>query len=168
MESDLLTAREKAAVLWAEHVTRNTARERDDIFEAVRLEFSEEEVVELTMISGLFNFFNRFMDSLHIPIEPQDEVNKIKKSGDWSPKSCTPICMPCSANGPRTSPNRRPIKGRSTPPQPPEWRRRWRAPRVPARHGGQGAGAAPAAAPRTPISTRPGPAGWRLRQTGRD
>jgi hypothetical protein len=80
MDSDLLTAREKAAVLWAEHVTRNTARERDDIFAAVRLEFSEEEVVELTMISGLFNFFNRFMDSLKIPIEPQDEVNKIKKS----------------------------------------------------------------------------------------
>ena len=60
MASDLLTAREKAAVLWAEHVTRNTARERDDIFQAVRREFSEEEVVELTMISGLFNFFNRF------------------------------------------------------------------------------------------------------------
>jgi hypothetical protein len=80
MASDLLTAREKAAVLWAEHVTRNTARERDDIFASVRQEFSEEEVVELTMISGLFNFFNRFMDSLHIPLEPQEEVNKIKKS----------------------------------------------------------------------------------------
>lgn len=86
MESDLLTAREKAAVLWAEHVTRNTARERDDIFETVRQEFSENEVVELTMISGLFNFFNRFMDSLHIPIEPQDEVNKIKKSVRLEPE----------------------------------------------------------------------------------
>ena len=80
LDSDLLTAREKAAVLWAEHVTRNTARERDDIFDAVRREFSEEEVVELTMISGLFNFFNRFMDSLKIPLEDQSEVNKIKKS----------------------------------------------------------------------------------------
>ena len=80
MDSDLLTAREKAAVLWAEHVTRNTARERDDVFEIVRREFSEEEVVELTMISGLFNFFNRFMDSLHVKIESQNEVNKIKKS----------------------------------------------------------------------------------------
>jgi hypothetical protein len=80
MASDLLTAREKAAVLWAEHVTRNTARERDDIFQAVRREFSEEEVVELTMISGLFNFFNRFMDSLKIPLEDMGEVNKIRKS----------------------------------------------------------------------------------------
>ena len=80
MDSELLTAREKAAVLWAEHVTRNTARERDDVFETVRREFSEEEVVELTMISGLFNFFNRFMDSLHVKLEPESEVSKIKKS----------------------------------------------------------------------------------------
>ena len=80
MDSELLTAREKAAVLWAEHVTRNTARERDDVFETVRHQFSEEEVVELTMISGLFNFFNRFMDSLHVQLELQSEVNKIKKS----------------------------------------------------------------------------------------
>jgi alkylhydroperoxidase family enzyme len=36
MESDLLTDREKAAVLWAEHVTLNTARSRDDVFEIVR------------------------------------------------------------------------------------------------------------------------------------
>ncbi|MAF50158.1 MAG: hypothetical protein QGH73_15910 [Rhodospirillales bacterium] len=80
MVTDLLNRREKAAVLWAEHVTLNTARDRDDIFGQVRQEFTEDEVVELTMICGLFNFFNRFMDSLKIPLEPQDEVNKIKKS----------------------------------------------------------------------------------------
>ena len=41
MDSSALSSREKAAVLWAEHVTRNTARERDDIFETVRKEFTE-------------------------------------------------------------------------------------------------------------------------------
>jgi hypothetical protein len=81
MDSPLLNDREKAAVLWAEHVTKNTARSRDDIFDHVRGIFSEQEVVELTMITGLFNFRNRFMDSLQIPLEPIGEVNKIKKSG---------------------------------------------------------------------------------------
>ncbi len=80
MESDLFTPREKAAILWAEHVTRNTARSRDDVFEEVREHFSEAEIVELTMVSGLFNLFNRYMDSLGIPLEEQSEVDKIKKS----------------------------------------------------------------------------------------
>ena len=54
MDSNLLSEREKAAVLWAEHVTKNTARSRDDVFERVRSIFDEQEIVELTMICGLF------------------------------------------------------------------------------------------------------------------
>lgn len=80
MESDLFTPREKVAILWAEHVTLNTARSRDDVFEEVRKHFSEAEIVELTMVSGLFNLFNRYMDSLGIPLEEQAEVDRIKKS----------------------------------------------------------------------------------------
>ncbi|MGY9001887.1 MAG: carboxymuconolactone decarboxylase family protein [Rhodospirillales bacterium] len=85
MESDLLSDREKAAVLWAEHVTKNTARSRDDIYEAVRAQFSEAEMVELTMMSGMFNFYNRFMDSLGVPLELQDDIDKIKRSVDLDP-----------------------------------------------------------------------------------
>ncbi len=80
METDCLNPREKAAVLWAEHVTKNTARDRDDIFEIVKKEYSESEIVELTAISCLFNLVNRFQDSLKVDIEDEDEVNKIKKS----------------------------------------------------------------------------------------
>ncbi len=80
MNSDLLNDREKAAVLWAEHVTRNTARSRDDVFDHVRSIFDEQEIVELTMICGLFNFRNRYMDSLQVPLEPMKEVDKIKTS----------------------------------------------------------------------------------------
>ena len=80
MESDLLNDREKAAVLWAEHVTKNTARSRDDVYETVRAQFNEPEMVELTMMSGMFNFYNRFMDSLGVPLENQDDVDKIKRS----------------------------------------------------------------------------------------
>lgn len=80
MRSPHLSAREKAAVQWAEHVTKNTARSRDDVFEETRRHFSEPEIVELTLICGMFNMFNRFMDALRIPVEVQGEVDKIKRS----------------------------------------------------------------------------------------
>lgn len=86
MDTDLLNDREKAAVLWADHVTRNTARDRDDVFEIVRAQFDDAEIVELTLMSGLFNLFNRFMDSLHIDLEPQDEIDKIKRSVNLDPE----------------------------------------------------------------------------------
>ena len=68
------------ALLWAEHVTLNTAKEDNGVFEQVRTEFSEEEVIELTLMSGFFNLFNRVTDSLQIPVEDQTEVDKIKRS----------------------------------------------------------------------------------------
>ncbi len=67
-------------MLWAEHVTKNTAKDRDDVFEEVKVNFSEPEIVDLTMICAYFNMNNRVQDSLRIPIEEQSEVNKIKGS----------------------------------------------------------------------------------------
>jgi len=46
----------------------------------VREHFAEAEVVELTLMIGFFNMFNRFMDALQIPIEAEGEVNKIRRS----------------------------------------------------------------------------------------
>ncbi len=73
-------------MLWAEHVTKNTARGRDDVFEQVREHFNQAEVVELTLICGMFNMFNRFMDSLRIPLEIQGEVDKIQRSLNLDPE----------------------------------------------------------------------------------
>ena len=87
MESEALSPREKAAVLWAEHVTKNTARARDDVFERVRSEFSEEEIIELTLMSAYFNFFNRITDSLGVPVEVKDEVDLIKGSVHLDPET---------------------------------------------------------------------------------
>ena len=87
MDSPLLNEREKAAVLWAEHVTKNTARSRDDVYERVRSIFNNTELVELTIICGQFNFRNRFMDSLRIPLEEQKDVNKIQKSVNLDPET---------------------------------------------------------------------------------
>jgi uncharacterized peroxidase-related enzyme len=78
MASDRFSEREKAALLWAEHVTRNTARERGDVYEQVKALFNDAEIVELTLICALFNMINRINDSLEIEIEEQSEVDKIK------------------------------------------------------------------------------------------
>lgn len=86
MESPHLSPRERAAVLWAEHVTKNTARDRDDVYEEVSKHFTEAELVDLTLMSGLFNMFNRFMDSIRIPVETQGEVDKIRKSVNLDPE----------------------------------------------------------------------------------
>ncbi len=67
-------------MLWAEHVARNTARDRDDIAAEVKPHFSDAEFVELTAVCGLFGQSNRFQDSMRLPIEEQHEVDKIKTS----------------------------------------------------------------------------------------
>lgn len=49
---------------------------RDDVYRELREYFSEPEIVELTMIYGFFNMFDRLMDPLKIPVEnPQEWVN---------------------------------------------------------------------------------------------
>tara|TARA_B100001250_G_C19415020_1_gene620743 strand:- start:94 stop:294 length:201 start_codon:yes stop_codon:yes gene_type:complete len=43
-------------------------------------------MVELTLICSFFNFFNRVMDSLKVPVEEQKEVDKIKSSIQLDPE----------------------------------------------------------------------------------
>jgi hypothetical protein len=77
MESPLLTPREKAAVLWAEHVTKNTAKARDDIAEEVQKHFSDAEFVELTFVASYFNMRNRYHDALKLPLDDDSLVNEV-------------------------------------------------------------------------------------------
>ena len=72
--------------MWATHVTLNTAKEDNGIYEQVRKQFDEQETVELTLICSFFNFFNRLMDSLKVPVEKNDEVDKIKNSVHLNPE----------------------------------------------------------------------------------
>ncbi len=69
MDSPLLTPRERAAVLWAEHVTLNTAKFRDDVAEEVQKLFTDAEFVELTFVASYFNMRNRYHDSLKLPLD---------------------------------------------------------------------------------------------------
>jgi len=67
-------------VLWAEHVARNTAGARDDVFAEIAEQFTPAEIVELTAVCGLFAQSNRFQDSLAMPIEASHDVDKIRTS----------------------------------------------------------------------------------------
>ena len=72
-ESDVLSRRQKALLRWTEAVTRNTAEEDDEAFDAMRSHYSDAEIAELTLMSGLFNMWNRFTRALHIELEPAEE-----------------------------------------------------------------------------------------------
>jgi AhpD family alkylhydroperoxidase len=59
-ESPLYTDRERAALAWTEAVTLIAETHApDDLYEAVRAQFSEAETVNLTMLIGAINAWNR-------------------------------------------------------------------------------------------------------------
>ncbi len=79
MDSPLLTPREKATVLWAEHVTRNSAKSRDDVAEEVQKYFTNAEFVELTFVISYFNMRNRYHDSLKLPNDEVDIIEDVDR-----------------------------------------------------------------------------------------
>lgn len=85
LNSKTLSDKEKLAVQWAEAVTLNTAATRDDLFAEMKRHFTDAEIVEITMVSAMFNMINRLNDSLQVPVEMQDEVNLIKRSLNLDP-----------------------------------------------------------------------------------
>ncbi len=59
-ETPLYTERERAALAWTEAVTLiSQTRAPDDLYEAVREQFSESETVNLTMLIATINAWNR-------------------------------------------------------------------------------------------------------------
>ena len=62
--SPLFSARERAALAYAEEATRNR-RVSDETFEELRRHFSDEEIAELTWVNAIENYYNL----LNIPLE---------------------------------------------------------------------------------------------------
>jgi len=69
MASPALDTRQKAAIRWAEAVTNMTARDDDAAFQAMQQHFSEQQIVELTVFCGMWNYSNRLCEALHIDLE---------------------------------------------------------------------------------------------------
>ncbi len=64
--SPLFDDREKAVLLYADRVTRGAATVRDDTLQELRRHFSEDQIVELTLVICAANFTNRFNDALRL------------------------------------------------------------------------------------------------------
>jgi AhpD family alkylhydroperoxidase len=64
-ESSLYSPRERAALAWTEAVTRIAETHApDDAYLALQPHFSEKEIVDLTILVGMINFWNRLQISL--------------------------------------------------------------------------------------------------------
>jgi len=60
-ESPLYSPRERAALAWTEAITLlATSRAPDDVYTAAREQFTENELVKLTLMIGVINTWNRF------------------------------------------------------------------------------------------------------------
>ena len=65
-ESPLYSDRERAALGWTEALTLiSETHAPDDVYEEVRKHFSEQETVNLTMLIGMINLWNRLQVSRH-------------------------------------------------------------------------------------------------------
>ena len=66
--SGAFTPAEKAALAFAEQMTRDAQRVDDATWSALKEHYSDSEIVELAAVTGLFNYFNRFNDALNVEI----------------------------------------------------------------------------------------------------
>ena len=64
--SGLFDEKDKAVLLYAERVTRGASAMRQGTLEELKKYFSEDQIVELTLLICVANFTNRFNDALQL------------------------------------------------------------------------------------------------------
>jgi AhpD family alkylhydroperoxidase len=75
-ETPLYSARERAALAWVEAITLLTeGHVPDDVFETLREQFSEKEIVDLTAAAVAINTWNRLSIAFRVP--PQLDTKKV-------------------------------------------------------------------------------------------
>jgi alkylhydroperoxidase family enzyme len=62
----LFTDRELVALRYAEIVTTSARDVSEELYDQLQAQFDDGEIVELTTVIGMFNFFNRFADALKL------------------------------------------------------------------------------------------------------
>lgn len=68
----LFSERELVALRYAEIMTTSAREIDEELWDQLQEHFDDGEIVELSSVIGLFNFFNRFADALQIdPPKPQ-------------------------------------------------------------------------------------------------
>ena len=64
---DRFADRERAALEYAASLTRDPHGIDGAAFERLHAHFDEGQIVEISAVAGLFNYFNRFNDALGVP-----------------------------------------------------------------------------------------------------
>ena len=62
----LFTERQLAALRYAEVMTTSARDIDEDLWDQVQAQFDDGEIVEISTVIGLFNFFNRYADALQL------------------------------------------------------------------------------------------------------
>ncbi len=88
-ESALFNTQEVLAIKWAEAVTLNLAAKNNELFEELKINFTEKQIAEMTILCAMFNMINRINDSLDVELEDTSEIDKIQKSLILEPKRMT-------------------------------------------------------------------------------
>ncbi len=75
-EAPFYSARERAALAWVEAITLVTQGHiPDEVFETVRKQYSEKEIVDLTAAAAAINTWNRLAIAFRVP--PQVDSKKV-------------------------------------------------------------------------------------------
>lgn len=67
--SEGLSPRQRAAIAYAETLTRDVNGVQDEQFAQVRQHFTDNEIVELTIVNAFFNHVTRFVEAVRLPVE---------------------------------------------------------------------------------------------------
>ena len=80
----LFSTREQVALRYAEIVTTSGGDVDENLWDELQFHFDDDQLVELTTVIGLFNFFNRFADALQILPPPSgvSETSGEQKTND--------------------------------------------------------------------------------------
>jgi alkylhydroperoxidase family enzyme len=104
LTSPHLSPRERAALLWAQHVAPNTAKMRDDVFGGLQAHFSEAEIVELTGVCAVASEIDLMQNALRVPLEPAAEIAEINRDVRIDPARIKTYLQTLLANWPQVFP----------------------------------------------------------------
>jgi len=93
--SSLFTHGERAAITWAHHLTERTYRQHPGAMVELKKHFNEAQIVEITMVCGFFNFWNRFVDGLQVDVENKDVGKLFAKSVCVDPEAYLDYMRDC-------------------------------------------------------------------------
>lgn len=74
--SPLFDDRDRAAIAWSEAMTKNTAQRDMAAWDNMKSNFSDAEIVEISMACAMFNMINRLNDSFCTDLESTDHNRK--------------------------------------------------------------------------------------------